>query len=441
MTIILLLGSIFLLLWHYLKVKPPIRRVGPFLPDSFLFGAGLYGVGAILVFVIYPGSESFEIAAISLVTLASALLGSMLFVLVCGGFYKSVDFHRQFSAIDSGPVEQLSIKAMLLFSGLICVAFVYIVFSNSIIGALLSIASLASDSTLLEARKAITAGSEGYLAPGYVKQFRDIIIPIAIIATMGITPSFRRSPIVWFGFGTAIIAMLVSGQRLVFIVFFLSLLLASYYTNRFPGRSPGIDRVRRRVPWVAIMLLLISYSFLTILLGRANQDLSVTGMIVDVFINLFDRIVLAAPRENWVTFSTWQNLGPTYGESWLADLGGVLPGVRESLSNVLHSATGGSLQGNSPLGMPADLWLAWGWAGVVIIPFLYAFAVGLLDMLLLSNRSAIFFAVRIYLFVVLPICYSPYLFVLYGGAAALILITFSEILRSKPWWGLSTSDG
>jgi len=114
--------------------------------------------------------------------------------------------------------------------------------------------------------------------------------------------------------------------------------------------------------------------------------------------------------------------------------------VRESLSNILHSATGGSIHGNSPLGLPADVWLAWGWAGLILIPFLYAFAIGLLDMLLLANRSAIFFAVKIYLFVILPICYSPYLFILYGGAVALILITFSEILRSKPWWRASAAE-
>jgi len=439
MTLPLLIASVLALLWCYSRIKPAMRQVGPFLPDSYLFGIGLYTVGAILVCLTHPGPDSIEIVAMSLVAMTSALLGAVLFVFVCGSLYKTVDFNRQFAGIDSGPIEQYSIKAMLLLSGLVCIAFVYAVFSNSIIGALLSIASLASDSTLLDARKAITAGSEGYLAPGYVKQFRDIIIPIAIMATMAITPGFRRSPIVWFGFGTAIIAMLVSGQRLVFVVFFVALLLASYYTNRFAGWRSGVKTGRRRVPWLAIVLLLAAYGLLTVLLGRANPDLSPSGLIADIFVNLFDRILLAAPRENLLTFNVWQNLGPTYGESWLADLGGILPGVRESLSNVLHSATGGSMHGNSPLGLPADVWLAWGWAGLILIPLAYAFAIGLLDMLLLTNRSAIFFAVKIYLFVVLPICYSPYLFVLYGGVVALILITFSEILRSRPWWRSSAA--
>ena len=76
----------------------------------------------------------------------------------------------------------------------------------------------------------------------------------------------------------------------------------------------------------------------------------------------------------------------------------------------------------------------------MLVPALYAFAIGLLDMLLLTNRSPLVLATKVYLFVVLPICYSPYLFVLYGGAVALILILFAAILRSKSWWTLSTSD-
>ena len=157
MTILLLIASILVLLWFYSRIKPAMRQAGPFLPDSYLFGIGLYTVGAILVSAANPGPDSIEIAAISLVALTSALLGAMLFVVASGSFYQNVDFRRQYASIDSGPIEQVSIKVMLLLSGLICVAFVYAVFSNSRIGALLSIASLASDSTLLDARKAITS--------------------------------------------------------------------------------------------------------------------------------------------------------------------------------------------------------------------------------------------------------------------------------------------
>ena len=439
MTTFLLAGSIVLLLVLYRQSKPRMRKVGPFLPDSFLFGVGLYTAGALLISQSHAGPHSLDLALMSMSALVAALLGALSFVLVCRHHYAGVDFRTQFARVDSGPVECATVKALLVVSGLVCLIFVYVVLSNSIIAALLSIASLSGEANLLEARKAITAGSEGYLAPGYVKQFRDIIIPIALIAMMLTTTAPRRRPAVWFGFIAAMMAMLISGQRLVFVVFFLALILGSYYAREIAGLRPGASQSARRSPWLAVLLMLALYGALTVLLGRANPDLSLSELIAEIFVNLFDRVLFAAPRENLLTFEVWQALGPTGGQSWFADLAAVLPGVDESLSNLLHSATGGSLLGNSPLGLPPDVWLAWGWPGVVVVPFLFAFAVGLLDMLLLSNRSALFFAMKIYLFIVLPICYSPYLFVLYGGAVALILITFSEILRSKSWWRSSTA--
>ena len=434
MTVLLLSGSIAMLLVLYLRVKPHMRAVGPFLPDSFLFGIGLYTAGALFVSSAYPGPHSLDLVLMSLSAFVAALLGAVTFALVCRRYYAGVDFRTQFAGVDSGPLERASLKVLLVVSGVVCLAFVYVVLSNSIIAALLSIASLSGEANLLEARKAITAGSEGYLAPGYVKQFRDILIPIALIAMMLTTPSLRRSSAAWFGFVTAIMAMLISGQRLVFVVFFLALLLGGFYARQIVALRSGLAPPARRTPWLAVLVLLVLYGVLTVLLGRANPDLSPTELVAEISINLFDRVLFAAPLENLLTFPIWQALGPTGGGSWFADLAAVLPGVDEALSNLLHSATGGSLLGNSPLGLPPDVWLAWGWPGLVLVPFLFAFAVGLLDMLLLGSRSPLFFALKIYLFVVLPICYSPYLFVLYGGAVAFILMTFLAVLRSGAWW-------
>ncbi len=434
MTEFLLTTSAAILLGLYIWFKPKLRQVGPFLPDSFLFGIGLYALGAMIVHLTEGLPNSDELVVISLTALMSASLGGILFVLLFGRLYRDVRFVDQFSRIDSGPLERLSINLLLLISGILCMTFVYVVFSSSIVGALLSIASLVSDSTFLDARKAITSGTDGYFAPGYVKQFRDIIIPVLLIATMGITPAFRRRPVVWFAFVSAVVAMTVSGQRLVFVVFFLSLLLGYYYTSRFPDRRRNSVRRESRSLWSGIAVLFVIYVALTVLLGRASDELTVAGIIVDIFLNLVDRIFLAAPRENIITFPLWHVLGPTYGQSWLADLSGILPGVSESFSNILHSQTGGSLQGNSPLGLPADIWLAWGWAGILIVPFVYAVAVGILDMVLLTSRTAIFFGMKIYLFVVLPICYSPFLFVLYGGAVTIMMLLLVFLLRSRRYW-------
>ena len=181
--------------------------------------------------------------------------------------------------------------------------------------------------------------------------------------------------------------------------------------------------------FVAFGVLALIYGGLTVLLGRTEEGGGVFGAVLQIATNLLDRIFVAPPHENTLTYGVWHTLGPTWGGSWQADIGGILPGGGESFSNLLHSATGGSLQGNSPLGLPADVWFAWGWAGCIVVPLLYAFGIGWLDMVLLTERSPIFFGTRCYLFVTLPICYSPFLFILYGGAVAGILIVSVKLIR------------
>lgn len=430
----LLIIGVVLLLVVYLRTKPSMAKTGPFLPDSYLIGIGLYVTGAVYIALFEDIPRANELFAISSLTLMSALSGSIVFSLFCSSYYGNTRFSQHFSRIDSGPIERLAVKVLLGISAVVCVIFVYVVLSSSIIGALLSIASIVSDSTLLDARKAITSGSDGYFAPGYIKQFRDIIIPVALVSTMAVNAHYRKSSLVWIAFAASLSAMVISGQRLVFVIFFVSLLLGSYYINKFsvPGINRGLGSVR--IPWLSIGVMILLYGLLTIMLGRVTEGLSLFGSMLDVMLNLLDRIFLAAPRENTITLPLWYSMGPTYGASWLSDLAGILPGVSESFSNILHSNVGGSLQGNSPLGLPADIWFAWGWGGVLIIPFVYAFGIGMLDMVLLSRRSAIFFGLKIYLFVVLPICYSPFLFILYGGAVTLILIVFVAVIRTGANW-------
>ena len=141
----------------------------------------------------------------------------------------------------------------------------------------------------------------------------------------------------------------------------------------------------------------------------------------------------ATPGENIYTYDYWGAIGPTNGQSWLNELSSILPGIKPSgLSNQLHSLIGGSEQGNSPLGLPADVWFAWGWPGVIFIPFFYSIAVGTFDLLTLSRKSAILAGVKIYMFIALLQIYSPFGFILYGGVASLILIVFIIAIKIPP---------
>ena len=61
------------------------------MPDSYLFGVGLYTAGALLVGYANPGPNSFDMVAISLIALISSMAGATLFALVCRDFYTDVD--------------------------------------------------------------------------------------------------------------------------------------------------------------------------------------------------------------------------------------------------------------------------------------------------------------------------------------------------------------
>ena len=430
MLTLLLIACALSLTAIYFRVKPRFKRVGPFLPDSFLIGLAIYAIGAVYVVHAEQLPNADRVLLMSGTALLAGLAGSILFSILCGRAYRGITFADHFASATPGPKERLFIYGLLTLSAVVCVAFVFIVLSNSIVGALLSVASLVTDSTLLEARKAITSGSEGYFAPGYIKQFRDIIIPILVIAVMAMQPTRKYKLLSLGALGAAGLAMVLSGQRLVFVVLFLTLMLGAFYVQR---NREAVGVVKRRsaklTTFVALGILALMYGGLTMLLGRTEEGVGAFGAIWQIAANLLERIFVAPPHENTLTYAVWHSLGPTWGGSWLADLGGILPGAGESFSNLLHSASGGSLQGNSPLGLPADVWFAWGWAGCIVVPFLYAFGIGWLDMLLLTERSPVFFGTRCYLFVALPICYSPFLFILYGGAVAAVLIVSVKLIR------------
>ncbi len=439
MSILLLVSTTVMLSAIYLRLRPRFRTSGPFLPDALLIGLMLYATGAVVLSFDDTYVAADVLAIMSLTALVAALCGAIFYVWLSGPEFSRPEIVARIESFHPGPLERTFIFVILLMSVAVCALFIYMVMSSSTIGALLSVASLVADSSLLEARKAITSGTDGYFAPGYVKQFRDILIPVLLIACMAMSSTYRRRPIVWLSFSAAIVAMAVSGQRQVLVVFFLVLLMGSYLVNRTHSESASRSTAKSGSILLGLAAILLVYGFFSVWLGRVVDDSSGDGLVVGVVGNLFDRIFLAAPRENLATMPYWLALGPTFGQSWLSDLAGILPGVDQAFSNVLHARTGGSIQGNSPLGFAPDTWLAWGWGGLIVIPFLFAVAIGAIDSALSNSRSPALFGAHCYLFTILPVCYSPYLFILYGGAATAILFAAIAMIRSRRFWRFDQS--
>lgn len=442
MTQIMLLVLCVAMLALYVASRPGIRRSGIYLPDFVVLGLSTYTLGAATLWSegsLYYAGEVLVLAAFAQL---SACAGFVIGATMLQHRYPYDYSQKSLAEYRLAKGEEGLIYAGLVVCGLVCSAFSLQVLGNQGIAALLPrFTDFDSGSgDLLQARKAITNATEGYLAPGFVKQFRDLIAPVLLAAIVLIALRKRISGIKFIvAIGSALavfVAMLLTGVRSNIFLLFLTLFLAFWFVQRI--RRPSTQtksRQRRgssRRSIVFIGLALVTYGALTILLGRIDADNPGIDLVFSLFGNLFDRIVLAVPRENALSYEFWSSLQGTTGEFWRADLVGALPGNQGmTLANLIHAYLGGSIEGNSVLGMPADVWVNWGWGGLVVLPAIYAVFISAFDSGLTRMRSPLAFGVKVMLAVALVKIYSPFGFLLYGGAVAIIVFFGAKFLHGR----------
>lgn len=435
MISIMQLSICAILFLGYFAVRPRNKNVGLFLIDTYLLGISIYVVGSTYaeLFLDYPNSNS--VANIARYTLMSAIGGALIFLCVARNrFPKNVLYQRLF-LFSPGRLERACVVGGMLLCSFVMVAFILSVLRNDTIGPLLSIVSISGNNTLTTARKMITSGSEGYFAPGYVKQFRDILPPILVSAFMlyrGMKKWMLSEKCIFLSFVfITLSAQLVSGQRGSIFIFFVVLAVTKLFCirgGRVVGNEPDQGYFLVVLP---ILILFVIFGVMSLFLGRVGNQSSLSLVVLfDIVENIFKRIVLASVVENINAFYIWNTDLGRGGAYWLEEIGKVLPGNQgQSLSNELAQANGSSAAGNSPLGLPADLWFTWGWIGLVLFPAIYAFGVGVIDILLHRFNGPLAFGARTYFMIVLPFIFSPYGFLLYGGAVVVMIITGVAFLR------------
>ena len=438
LAITLVLGG----LAFYVVTRPGMARSGLYLPDfavggllTYVIGAGVFAIEGLLI-------NADEVLTIGVGAFTSMCVGFSLSATILARRYPQNYTHQSLRQFSLAKGEEGLIYTGLALCGFVCVGFSLQVLGNDGVAALIpSLADLASGGfgDVLGARKAITNSTAGYFAPGYVKQFRDVFAPILFGAIMLISTRKRlgagRMAFV-LGIGlAAFVAMLLTGVRSSLFLFFVALFLAFRFAQ---GADVGggrkkilrVSKAGRKKGLIFISLALFLYGFSTVLLGRIDAAATPFQLAFGVISNLFDRIVLTVPRENILAYPLWSSLQASSGEYWLADLGGVLPGSQGvTLSNLIHSYLGGSIEGNSVLGLPADIWVNWGWGGLVVFPLLYAAFLNKFDCELSRMRSPLALGIKATFAVGLVQIYSPYGFLLYGGAASLIVFAGAKFLH------------
>lgn len=214
------------------------------------------------------------------------------------------------------------------------------------------------------------AGSR-YLFPGYVNQFKNVLLPALVV--LGLMQwSTRRRPrvLLWSTLSAlSIFALLGTGQRQALVLFsavfmvFLVLLNNRTFSKKTFGLALG-----------ALLLLLLG----TFALGRGNQEVSnsegIVGKLSTLVMQVFERIVGSGGSGSIAGFRyVYEYKETAYGAEWLDSLLGLTPFSRGSvLPNEIFAYQWGSMRGNSPPSLWASIFHNFGLLGTILAPLLFA---------------------------------------------------------------------
>jgi hypothetical protein len=343
------------------------------------------------------------------------------------------------------------------------------------------------------AKLVMGSGSEGYFAPGYIKQFRDVLVPILCAAAIFCHGTFRGRALIISALAFSIAGIFLAGLRMSIVQVALTLAFAVFYDYRI--KNPSYRLMPVGAAGAIFSSLLISLMIMTNLLGRPEMGSPVelpqatvselprtlqtpapkgelplqykvgprdfpaqkpsptqqpeagtkpqdqppssdrpgfsVVSVVGIIRSIVERSVMAVPQENVLTYDIWGREAPTYGAGWWNDLAGILPGTQFGLSNRLagQDNISQSTLAASPLGFAADSFYNWGYAGPLIVSALCALVFLLLDIVLTESRSALLYATKTFIFFSIPTMYSPFFFILYGGAVLLGIICYVAVTR------------
>ncbi len=423
MELALLWSNTVLLAGTYIAVRRVSGRPAIYTPDAFVFATGSHTIGALIIRGTHETAAIQHISMAAFISFFSAILFTVIVVavtrpnkplLISSYFNRDQNYRLALMLV---AFANLGIIAGLLLNPAI---------SRLIIAAFF----LTDETSLLVVRKAITASTEGYMSPGLIKLVRDVISPIVFVSFILSTPKAHRSTLLWFSVICALVGILIGGQRFPMLLVIVALAIGFNSRLMIDGRQSKFGL--KKILLYSVGVLFVFY-LMSSLLGRTEEGgtgpEAIWWSVASIFIRIFSTVPLEAEK----TFEFWSTIGPTWGLSWLSDLAILLPGKASgSLSSELHQLGGGSAEGNAPLFFAIDAWFAFGWFGVPLASFLFVLLLNTLDTILWTYRSPRNDAARIVLYLNVPLMYSPFLFLLYGGLIVLVIVFWTLITRVIP---------
>lgn len=316
-------------------------------------------------------------AAVSCVSLAAVAAMLIAASTLFGGRFAAAPFRQQTRAYPTTRTLWILIGASVL----ICTAYYWALGYNVLfLGVFAYATGTPLDITSL--RLESYSGSQ-YLFPGYVNQFRNVLLPALSLVT--IVALFRsRSRLRWWVSVGLVLANLVfmlgTGQRGAFVTFMLvTVTFIAFVSPRAFWRWMPL------VVAAALPLFLLA----TFALGRAKTQLDSASSPLEQLWVLLGQLafrVFGSNQEASVAgFRYIYELPTQWGGEWWQAAIGLLPGLTGSdISNQIHAELYGSDRGTAPLSVWGSTFYNFGFGGVVVMAILLALAVHTIDRVRLS---------------------------------------------------------
>ncbi len=352
MALHLLVGLLTLLVLVSIRLQLVRAVTEPTPGGAVILTSVMYLVGATIV-VWRDGSAAANLVYFVCVALISvycfAYLGT------CAAFGLSQYSQRPVANWLAPGISPLMKFAFLAFAVGSVGAVVYLTGTNKLLAALYQfVVAGDSETSVLELRVGFSSGEERWFAPGYVKQLRDVLMPLAallVLFTLRLKP-LRFLVVAALLIPIVAVLMISSGERGPVLLF----LIGAAYSARQSLRNGTYSLRVLLVPLVCVAavgggaFVALTSSFTS----RQYDDMPMALI-------LADRIVTRAPEENVNGAPVWSQGASFPGAGWLSELASVLPGTQVTLSNLIHEELGGSDKGNSVLGMWVDVFYNFGY--------------------------------------------------------------------------------
>lgn len=312
-------------------------------------------------------------AAIYFISLIMFIVGSMLAIHYFNINRKYISFYNSSLQTDR-PLEIKFVVVFLLIS-IVVVTFYYIAIGYNLTSSMLFGYGELDFKTL----RIATYSGDVYYAPGYVNQFKNILLPSSLLILLT-TLFIQNRKIIFYILLIVSIPYLVyilmgTGQRAPIVYVFLSFFFAFNIMYRL------------KIKWLFVFfsVIVLGFAFVSFNSGR-------TEGVFNALTSIFTRVFYIEQYESLLGFRyVFENLEFSWFNQWLEALLGVLPNHQGSrLDHILYANIHGTDRGTSGLTLAASVYYNGSIISSIALYFLLGFAyIGVFSKLLSGRKTLI----------------------------------------------------